>query len=73
MNELDELIIYLQKVTENLYHYMGRAEELCSGDGVNPQEAVLLNAAWLNLENAILDLENLVQKLKIQRVASLSE
>lgn len=64
MDELDELTIYLQRVTENLYYYMGRAEELCSRDGVNQQEAVLLNTAWLNLESTILDMENLVQKIK---------
>ncbi|HWR09704.1 hypothetical protein [Sporomusa sp.] len=73
MDEMDELIAYLQGVTENLYYYMGQAEETCSRETVNSQESVMLNTAWLNLENAILDLENLVQEMKNKKSGNRSQ
>jgi len=70
MNEMDELIAYLQSVIEDLYYYVGRAEDICSGENTNPHEGVLINTAWMKLENAILDLENLVQKMIKERAAA---
>jgi|GEM_PF-2927420 len=70
MNEMDELIAYLQSVIEDLYYYVGRAEDICSGENINPHEGVLINTAWMKLENAILDLENLVQKMIKERAAA---
>lgn len=69
MDELDELIAYLQRITENLYYHMGQAEEKCLTEAINSQDAVLLNTAWINLENSIIELETLVQTMKIKRAA----
>ncbi len=70
MNEMDELIAYLQSVIEDLYYYVGRAEDICTSENINPHEGVLINTAWLKLENAILALENLVQKMIKERAAT---
>jgi hypothetical protein len=66
MNEMDELTAYLQTVIANLYYYVGRAEEISSDENANPYERIMLNDAWLNLENSILDLESLTHKMMKQ-------
>ncbi len=70
MDEMDELIAYLQRVIEDLYYYLSRIENGYFGENINPHERVLINTAWLKLENAILDLENLVQKRIKERAAT---
>ena len=67
MNEMDELLAYLKTVTADLYYYVGRVEELSSGENANSYERVMINSAWMKLENTILDLESLTDKMMRQR------
>ena len=67
MDEMDELLLGLHTSIADLYHYAGRAEELCSDKNANDQECVIINDAWLILENAILQVETLAHKLTNQK------
>lgn len=62
MHEIDEFLINLQTGIADLYHHVRKAEEICSSERANSQDHVVMNDAWLKLENAILNLEALTHK-----------
>lgn len=70
MNDMDELLVHLQTGIKDLYLYVRRAEEFCSDDNANFHERFMMNNAWLKLENAILNLENLAHKMIRQRAGT---
>lgn len=67
MDEMDELLLFLQTAIADLYHYANLAEEICSDKNVDYHERVIINEAWLKLENAILQVDALAHKLTTKK------
>ncbi|HML35212.1 hypothetical protein [Sporomusa sphaeroides] len=70
MDEMDELRLCLQTGIAELYHYANRAEAICSDENANYHDRVIINDAWLKLENAILQVETLAYKVISQKTVA---
>lgn len=70
MDERDELLLCLQTGIAELYHYASLAEGICYDENANYHERVIINDAWLKLENAIVQVETLAHKMISQKAAA---
>jgi hypothetical protein len=70
VDAMDELLLCLQTGIEELACYANRVGEICDDESANYHERIVINDAWLKLENAILQVETLAHKLIRQKAAA---